>query len=90
MNIQQQLRHFVNEVFLFGQGTDDIAEDDSFMDRGIIDSTGVLELVNFLESQYQITLEDEDLVPSNLDSFRNLTSFIQRKLNAMEAVAHAN
>jgi acyl carrier protein len=87
MTIEQQLRQFVNETFMFGRGTDEIAEDDSFVERGVIDSTGVLELVNFLETQYQITLNDWDLVPANLDSFRNLTKFVERKLASSEGAA---
>jgi len=90
MVIEQQLRHFVNETFLFGQGAEGIGPDDSFMDSGIIDSTGILEVVNFLEQRYDITLADEDLVPANLDSFRNLTGFIQRKLAESRAIAQAS
>jgi acyl carrier protein len=87
MNIEQQLRQFVNETFLFGQGVEAIGADDSFMERGIIDSTGVLELVTFIEEQYRVKLADEDLVPENLDSFRRLTSFVERKLAAERAIA---
>jgi acyl carrier protein len=82
MSIEQQLRQFVNETFLFGQGVEAIGADDSFMERGIIDSTGVLELVTFIEARYRVTLLDEDLVPENLDSFSRLTSFVERKLAA--------
>jgi acyl carrier protein len=82
MSIEQQLRQFVNETFLFGHGVEAIGADESFMDRGIIDSTGVLELVTFIESRYRVTLLDEDLVPENLDSFNRLTAFVERKLAA--------
>lgn len=88
MSIEQQLRQFVNETFLFGQGVEAIGADDSFMDRGIIDSTGVLELVTFIEARYRVTLLDEDLVPENLDSFSRLTAFVERKVAAAsQAVA---
>jgi acyl carrier protein len=80
MSIEQQLRQFVNETFLFGHGVDAIGADDSFMERGIIDSTGVLELVTFIEARYRVTLLDEDLVPENLDSFNRLTAFVERKI----------
>jgi len=86
MSVEQQLRQFVNETFLFGQGTEAIGPDDSFMEQGIIDSTGLLELVNYLEQQFDITLEDEDLMPANLDSFRNLSAFVERKVGAAEPV----
>jgi len=52
---------------------------DSFMERGIIDSTGVLELVNFIQQTFKITVNDEDLTPENLDSVNNLVSYIKRK-----------
>ncbi len=73
-----ELREFITEVFLFGQGTA-LANDDSFLDQGIIDSTGVLELVTFIEDRYQITVDDMDLVPDNLDSIDRLVRFVQSK-----------
>lgn len=76
--IHQTLRSFIRENFLFGQ-EDTFANDDSFLSLGIIDSTGVLELVAFLESEYQIAIADEELVPDNLDSIANLTQFINAK-----------
>jgi acyl carrier protein len=72
------LREFVRENFLFGQNTP-FSDDDSFLGLGIIDSTGVLELVAFLESQYQIRIGDEELVPENLDSINNLVRFLEAK-----------
>ena len=78
--IVQELRHFIDENFLFGQGGDQIDNGDSFLERGIIDSTGVLELVSFLEEKYPIRIADEELVPDNLDSINNLVTFLQKKL----------
>lgn len=75
------LREFVKENFLFGQEPT-FCDDDSFLEQGIIDSTGVLELVAFLEEQYQITIADEELVPENLDSISRLVGFIQLKRQA--------
>lgn len=76
--ITTELREFVTENFLFGQDIA-LADDDSFLEQGIIDSTGVLELVTFIESQYQITVDDTELVPDNLDSIERLIRFIQSK-----------
>jgi len=70
----------VVENLLFGQDDGKFSDDDSFLEKGIIDSTSVLELVSLLERQYQIKIEDEDLVPDNLDSINNLSRFIQTKL----------
>ncbi len=74
----RELREFVQENFLFGQEAA-FSDDDSFLEQGIIDSTGVLELVAFLEDRYQITVDDEELVPENLDSINNLLRFIAAK-----------
>jgi acyl carrier protein len=73
------LRQFVKENFLFGVEAE-FSDDDSFLDQGIIDSTGVLELIAHLESTYEITVESEELVPENLDSIANVTRFIASKL----------
>jgi len=79
-NIEQELRQFVIDNFLFGQGDGHLKNDDSFLDKGIIDSTGVLELVAFLEEKYQIKIQDRELIPDNLDSINNLIRFVQSKL----------
>jgi acyl carrier protein len=76
--IATALRQFIQENFLFGQeGV--FNNDDSFLELGIIDSTGVLELVAFLENQYSIKIADEELVPDNLDSINNLLRFLETK-----------
>jgi acyl carrier protein len=74
-----ELRQFVASNFLF---SDDFALSDStsFLDAGIIDSTGVLQLIEFLEERYQFKLEDEEVIPENLDSILSLKSFVERKL----------
>lgn len=79
-NIQQELRQFVIDNFLFGQGNGNLRNDDSFLDKGIIDSTGVLELVVFLEEKFHFKIEDRELVPDNLDSINNLVRFVETKL----------
>ncbi|HEC97492.1 MAG TPA: acyl carrier protein [Nitrospirae bacterium] len=78
--IEQELRLFVVDNFLFGQ-KNGFMDDDSFLENGIIDSTGVLELVAFLEEKYRIGIDDEDLVPENLDSIINLVRFVKTKMS---------
>ena len=75
----ETVRDFVVENFLFGDG-DQMQTDTSFMESGIIDSTGILELITFLEATYQISIQDEELVPENLDSLDKINSFLQKKL----------
>jgi len=77
-NLKTTLREFLQENFLFGQEVT-FADDASFLEQGIIDSTGVLELVTFLEDHFQITLADDELVPENLDSIDNLARFLKAK-----------
>ena len=80
-SLDQLIRDFVVENFLFGQDAH-LADAGSFLEAGIIDSTGVLELVGFLETTFAITVEDEDLVPANLDSVERAARFVERKLGS--------
>lgn len=84
--IADELRRFVIDNFLYGRDVR-FSDDDSFLTMGIIDSTGLLELVNFLETTYDIDVNDADLVPQNLDSIAGLTQFVQRKLEHRESAA---
>jgi acyl carrier protein len=80
MDTSTKVREFVVENFLFGDG-EALKEDTSFMEEGIIDSTGILELVFFLEETFGLKIEDEELVPDNMDSLQNISKFIGRKLS---------
>jgi len=78
--IQEKIAGFIRENFLMYQeegGTLD--PDASFLEEGIIDSTGVLEIVSFVEETFRIKVEDEELVPENLDSVARLARFVERK-----------
>ena len=77
--IENELRRFVVDNFLYGRDGR-FSEDESFVDMGIIDSTGLLELVGFLERKYGIKVQDADLIPQNLDSISQLAQFLRRKL----------
>ena len=79
MDIKTKVREYIVENFLFGDA-DPLADDGmSLLDGGIIDSVGVMELVAFLEQDFELSIEDEELVPENLDSVNNLCNFISRK-----------
>jgi acyl carrier protein len=84
-NLTAELREFITENFLFGKDLA-LADDDSFLEQGIIDSTGVLELVTFIESRYRITVDDAELVPDNLDSIERLVRFVRSKRELAAAV----
>ncbi len=78
-DIKIKIREFIIENFLFGEGGEELKDDDSFLDKGVIDSTGVLELVEWIEDNYQFKIEDDELIPENLDSINNLAAFIAKK-----------
>ncbi len=78
--IEADVRGFVTDNFLFGRKNVSLAGDDSLLEQGLIDSTGVLELVSFIENKFEIKVEDDDLVPDNLDSINRLIAFIENKL----------
>lgn len=80
--IEEKIKSFIQDNFLLGDKNRVIKEDESFLQGGIIDSTGVLELVNFIEETYKIKVEDEELIPENLDSIKNLVVYINRKQSA--------
>jgi acyl carrier protein len=75
----EKIRAFVIENYLFGE-EEKLRDSDSFMESGIIDSTGILELVRFLETSFGVKVADEDLIPDNLDSIDKIVAFVQRKL----------
>ena len=77
-SIERKLRVFIEETYLFGQ-PDTLEDDTSFLDRGIIDSTGILELIAFVQETYGIQVEDEEAVPANLDSISRISAYIRRK-----------
>ena len=77
--MKEQIREFIVENFLFGEDGH-LKDDTSLLDEGIIDSTGILELVSYLEEEFSITVEDEELVPENLDSINNVVSYLEKKM----------
>lgn len=76
--IKEKIKAFIIENFLFGE-EQNLEDDMSFLENGIIDSTGVLELVEFIENTFSISIEDEDLIPENLDSLQKVANFINSK-----------
>ncbi len=79
-DMRKKLKDFITETFLIGSDVESINDSDSFMEKEIIDSTGVLELTSYLEEEFGITVEDNELTPDNLDSIDKLVGFIQGKI----------
>lgn len=84
IEIRKQLKQFIKDNFLLGNDAA-INDDDSFMGKGIVDSTGILEVVSFVEETFSIKIEDEELLPDNLDSINNLLTFIKNKSHSRES-----
>lgn len=76
--IKATIKQFIIDNFLFGDDSG-LEDDTSFLEEGIIDSTGMLELITFLEEEFAMQLDDEELIPENLDSINNLLAFLSKK-----------
>ncbi len=77
--IASTIRKFILENFLFSDSEESLKNNESFLENGILDSTGILELVAYIEEHFGIEVGDEEMVPTNLDSVDNLVAFISRK-----------
>jgi acyl carrier protein len=80
VDIEREVRKFVVEHFLSGRA--EKLRDDGSLLGDVIDSMGVLDLVAYLQARFDITVDDEEVVPSNLDTINNLAAYIARKLEA--------
>jgi acyl carrier protein len=85
--IEKEIRKFIIENFLFGKDNGELADHDSLLEKGIIDSTGVLELVQYLECTYSLQVKDEDLVPDNLDTIARAAAYVKRQREANPDIA---
>ena len=84
MEIADQVKSFIIDKILIGASDVTLDPDESFLQRGILNSTGILELVGFLEGHFKITCADEDITPENLDSLNAVSAYVQRKLSAQQ------
>lgn len=78
-DIKETIRAFIAENVLFSDNGYPHSDDTSFLEEGIVDSMGIMELVVFVEEQFGITVEDEELVPDNFDSVGKLAAYIREK-----------
>lgn len=79
--ISENIRKFLFENYLFGYDENEFSNDSSFLKFGILDSTGILELILFIESQFAIEVKDEEILPENLDSINSVSSLVWKKIN---------
>lgn len=79
--IAEKVTDFVRERLLAGSEVDTVGADVSLIDAGVVDSTGILELIEFLEAEFGIIIEDDEALTENLDDISRITGFVQRKLD---------
>ena len=78
-SVLKQVREYVVDNFLLGEEDSELSDSQSFLESGLIDSTGILEVITFLEETYEIEVEDEEMVPENLDSVERVARFVVSK-----------
>ncbi|MBD3419284.1 MAG: acyl carrier protein [Chitinivibrionales bacterium] len=79
MDYKSKIREFIVDKFLFGDDSS-LQDDTSFLESGIIDSTGILEVITYIETETSIKIADEELLPENLDSLDKIDAFLTRKV----------
>ncbi len=82
MNIEDKVKEYILENYLFTDDMSALGNDDSFIEKGIIDSTGILEVIFFLEETFSLAVEDDEMVPENFDSVNNIAAFVNKKTAA--------
>lgn len=88
MHIEKLIRDFIAKNLLFSDSGFDYPDDASFLEEGIVDSIGVLELVGFIEETFGVSVEDREIVPDNFDSVTRLAGYIRRKIQPDLEVAN--
>lgn len=79
MSVEATIRNYILENYLFTDDQGMLGSDDSFLQKNILDSTGMLEVIYFLEDEFGIKVQDEEMVPENLDSVNRIAAFLARK-----------
>ena len=79
MDIREKIRHYILQNFLFTDDESALTDGDSFLAGGLIDSTGILEIIYFIEETFGMCVNEEEMLPENLDSVNNLVAFVSRK-----------
>ena len=80
MSVEDKVRNYILENYLFTEDQSELTNEDSLLEKGIIDSTGILEIIFFLEDEFGIKVDDEEMIPENMDSVNNIVKYINSKL----------
>lgn len=79
MNVEKEVRGFILENYLFTDDESELSNTDLFLEIGILDSTGIMELIYFIEDEFEVKVEDKEMIPENLGSVERVAAFVQRK-----------
>lgn len=79
--IKSKLREYIISNFLFGYSEEDLKNDTSFFELGVLDSTGIMELVTYIEREFNVAVKDEEILRENLDSIDLMSNFILKKIS---------
>jgi len=82
MSIRDEIKSFILNNYLFTSDDGALSDTDSLLQKGVVDSTGILELIMHLEESYSLKVLDQEMIPDNLDSVAAITAFVERKRNA--------
>lgn len=88
MHIEKLIRDYIAKNLLFSDSGFDYPDDASFLEEGIVDSIGVLELVGFIEETFGVSVEDREIIPDNFDSVARLAGYVRRKIQPDLEVAN--
>jgi acyl carrier protein len=80
--VNSKVREFIKDNFMYRDDRAELADAESLLDAGLIDSTGILELVAFIETEFSIQMADTDIVPDNLDSVETIVRYVRGKIGA--------
>jgi acyl carrier protein len=81
MTIEEQIMNFISSNLLFSDDSFPYSENDSFLENGIVDSIGIMELVLFIEENFNISIENGEITPMNFDSVAKLSTYVRSKMN---------
>lgn len=79
--VSEKIKNYIQEIYLFGYEESELCDNSSFLELGILDSTGIMELIVFLETEFEIKVQDEEILPENLDSINCASNYVYKKLN---------
>ena len=77
--VKTKVKNYIKNNFLFGYSENEITDNLSFLELGVLDSTGIMELVTFIEREFKISVEDQEIIPENLDSISSIVNLVVRK-----------